>query len=99
MEKLLFGLGIRHVGSKAAKTLAREFGTMEVLSKASREELTAINEIGDKMADSIVAYFELEEVHALLNELDAAGVNLTFKGQRAVALENNDSFSPVKQSF
>ena len=78
LEKLLFGLGIRHVGSKAAKTLAREFGTMEALSKASREELTAINEIGDKMADSIVAYFELEEVHALLNELDAAGVNLSF---------------------
>ncbi|MDM5311164.1 NAD-dependent DNA ligase LigA [Peribacillus frigoritolerans] len=91
LEKLLFGLGIRHVGSKAAKTLAREFGTMEALSKASREELTAINEIGDKMADSIVAYFELEEVHALLNELDAAGVNLTFKGQRAVAIEDIDS--------
>ncbi|SIS10460.1 DNA ligase (NAD+) [Peribacillus simplex] len=92
LEKLLFGLGIRHVGSKAAKTLAREFGTMEALSKASREDLTAINEIGDKMADSIVAYFELEEVHALLNELEAAGVNLTFKGPRAVAIEEIDSF-------
>ncbi|MFE5430025.1 NAD-dependent DNA ligase LigA [Peribacillus simplex] len=91
LEKLLFGLGIRHVGSKAAKTLAREFGTMEALSKASREDLTAINEIGDKMADSIVAYFELEEVHALLNELEAAGVNLTFKGPRAVAIEEIDS--------
>ncbi|WP_347941101.1 NAD-dependent DNA ligase LigA [Peribacillus simplex] len=91
LEKLLFGLGIRHVGSKAAKTLARELGTMEALSKASREDLTAINEIGDKMADSIVAYFELEEVHALLNELEAAGVNLTFKGPRAVAIEEIDS--------
>ncbi|KON67407.1 NAD-dependent DNA ligase LigA [Peribacillus butanolivorans] len=91
LEKLLFGLGIRHVGSKAAKTLAREFGTMEALSKASREELTAINEIGEKMADSIVAYFELEEVHALLNELEAAGVNLTYKGARAVSIEEIDS--------
>ncbi|MDM5356853.1 NAD-dependent DNA ligase LigA [Peribacillus sp. ACCC06369] len=91
LEKLLFGLGIRHVGSKAAKTLAREFGTMEALSKASREELTSINEIGEKMADSIVAYFELEEVHALLNELEAAGVNLTFKGPRAVPIEEIDS--------
>ncbi|MBT2664858.1 NAD-dependent DNA ligase LigA [Bacillus sp. ISL-4] len=91
LEKLLFGLGIRHVGSKAAKTLAREFGTMEALSKASREDLTSINEIGDKMADSIVAYFELDEVHALLNELEAAGVNLTFKGPRAVAIEEIDS--------
>lgn len=92
LEKLLFGLGIRHVGSKAAKTLAREFGTMEALSKASREELTSINEIGDKMADSIVAYFELEEVHALLNELEAAGVNLAYKGARAVPVEEIDSF-------
>ncbi|MBK5482464.1 NAD-dependent DNA ligase LigA [Peribacillus sp. TH16] len=91
LEKLLFGLGIRHVGSKAAKTLAREFGTMEALSKASREELTAINEIGEKMADSIVAYFELEEVHALLNELEAAGVNLIYKGARAVSIEEIDS--------
>ncbi|MCK1994160.1 NAD-dependent DNA ligase LigA [Peribacillus muralis] len=92
LEKLLFGLGIRHVGSKAAKTLAREFGTMEALSKASREQLTSINEIGDKMADSIVAYFELEEVHALLNELEAAGVNLAYKGARAVPIEEIDSF-------
>ncbi|MFD6438231.1 NAD-dependent DNA ligase LigA [Peribacillus sp. NPDC060186] len=91
LEKLLFGLGIRHVGSKAAKTLAREFVTIEALSKASREELTAINEIGEKMADSIVAYFELEEVHSLLNELKEAGVNLTYKGARAVSIEAIDS--------
>ncbi|MFJ7748220.1 NAD-dependent DNA ligase LigA [Peribacillus sp. NPDC097295] len=91
LEKLLFGLGIRHVGSKAAKTLAREFGTMDALSKASREQLTAINEIGDKMADSIVAYFELEEVHALIQELETAGVNLTYKGARAIPVEEIDS--------
>lgn len=91
LEKLLFGLGIRHVGSKAAKTLAREFGTMDALSKASREQLTAINEIGEKMADSVVAYFELEEVHALIQELEAAGVNLTYKGARAIPVEDIDS--------
>lgn len=91
LEKLLFGLGIRHVGSKAAKTLAREFGTMDALSKASREQLTAINEIGDKMAESIVAYFELEEVHALIQELETAGVNLTYKGPRSIPLEEIDS--------
>ena len=69
LEKLLFGLGIRHVGAKAAKTLAQEFITIDALSGASREDLIAINEIGDKMADSIVAYFDLEEVQALMNEL------------------------------
>lgn len=91
LEKLLFGLGIRHVGSKAAKTLAREFGTMDALSKASREQLTGINEIGEKMADSIVAYFEQEEVHALLEELKSAGVNLAYKGARAIPVEEIDS--------
>src|SRR5690606_12390914 len=55
LEKLLFGLGIRHVGAKAAKTLAQEFSHMEALEKASRDDLTAINEIGEKMADSIVS--------------------------------------------
>ncbi|MFJ7849375.1 NAD-dependent DNA ligase LigA [Peribacillus sp. NPDC097206] len=91
LEKLLFGLGIRHVGSKAAKTLAREFGTMDALSKATREQLTGINEIGEKMADSIVAYFEQEEVHALLEELKSAGVNLAYKGARAIPVEEIDS--------
>ncbi|MFJ7679461.1 NAD-dependent DNA ligase LigA [Peribacillus sp. NPDC046944] len=91
LEKLLFGLGIRHVGSKAAKTLAREFGTMDALSKASREQLTGINEIGEKMADSVVAYFEQEEVHALLEELKSAGVNLAYKGVRAIPVEEIDS--------
>ena len=69
LEKLLFGLGIRHVGAKAAKTLAQQFGTMDKLAAATKEDLIAINEIGDKMADSIVAYFEKEEAVELINEL------------------------------
>ena len=92
LEKLLFGLGIRHVGAKAAKTLAQQFDTIDKLRQATREELTAINEIGEKMADSIVTYFELEEVAALIQELETAGVNLTYKGAKPVALEAIDSF-------
>ncbi|GLB61905.1 NAD-dependent DNA ligase LigA [Cytobacillus sp. NCCP-133] len=92
LEKLLFGLGIRHVGAKAAKTLAQEFGQMEKLEKASREDLTAINEIGDKMADSIVTFFGQEEAHELLGELRAAGVNMDYKGPKPVSAENSDSF-------
>lgn len=91
LEKLLFGLGIRHVGAKAAKTLAQQFESMDALKNATREELTGINEIGEKMADSIVTYFELEEVASLIQELETAGVNLTYKGAKLVAIDEIDS--------
>jgi DNA ligase (NAD+) len=92
LEKLLFGLGIRHVGAKAAKTLAQSFDTMDKLSAAKKEDLLAINEIGDKMADSIVAFFEQEEAEELLKELAAAGVNMEYKGAKPVSAEESDSF-------
>jgi DNA ligase (NAD+) len=92
LEKLLFGLGIRLVGAKAAKTLAQEFDTMDKLMKASKEELTAINEIGDKMADSIVTYFDNDEVKELVSELKAVGVNMEYKGPKKVTAEDSDSF-------
>ncbi|MGG4000305.1 NAD-dependent DNA ligase LigA [Anoxybacillus kestanbolensis] len=82
LERLLFGLGIRHVGAKAAKTLAEHFETMERLQQATKEELTAIHEIGEKMADSIVTYFSKEEVKQLLERLRAYGVNMTYKGAK-----------------
>ncbi|MDZ5474610.1 NAD-dependent DNA ligase LigA [Bacillus sp. 31A1R] len=91
LEKLLFGLGIRHVGAKAAKTLAQQFETMDRLASASQEELTAINEIGEKMADSIVTYFEMEEVTELIKELKEAGVNMDYKGPKLVTAEQSDS--------
>jgi DNA ligase (NAD+) len=92
LEKLLFGLGIRHVGAKAAKTLAQQFETMDRLSTTTKEELTAINEIGEKMADSIVTYFENEEVHELISELKETGVNLEYKGPKPVSVADSDSF-------
>ncbi|HAA5342273.1 TPA_asm: NAD-dependent DNA ligase LigA [Listeria monocytogenes] len=82
LEKLLFGLGIRHVGAKAAKSLAIHFDTMDNLKVADKETLTSINDIGEKMADSIVAYFANEEVHDLLEELKRAGVNMTYTGPK-----------------
>lgn len=91
LEKLLFGLGIRHVGAKAAKTLAMQFDTIDNLKKANHEELTAINEIGEKMADSVVAYFEQEEVHELIDELKTAGVNMEYTGHKPILAENADS--------
>src|SRR5699024_8109848 len=57
LEKLLFGLGIRFIGAKAARTLATQFGTMEKLEQASYDDFIAVDEIGEKMADSVVQYF------------------------------------------
>ncbi len=83
VEKLLFGLGIRLVGAKAARTLAEHFGHLDRIREASFEELTAIDEIGPKMADSILAYFSMPQVHTLIERLRQAGVNLEYKGVRA----------------
>ncbi|MGD6900011.1 NAD-dependent DNA ligase LigA [Bacillus infantis] len=92
LEKLLFGLGIRHVGAKAAKTLAQHFGTVDNLMDASEEDLTAINEIGGKMAGAIVAFFEQEEAKELIRELKEYGVNMEYKGPKPVAAADSDSF-------
>ncbi|WP_240376045.1 NAD-dependent DNA ligase LigA [Bacillus piscicola] len=80
LEKLIFGLGIRFVGAKAARTLAEHFETMDALRCASREDLLAIFEIGDKMADSIVSFFENQEAADLIDRLLALGLNMTYKG-------------------
>ncbi|OIJ18655.1 DNA ligase (NAD(+)) LigA [Anaerobacillus alkalidiazotrophicus] len=82
LEKLLFGLGIRFVGAKAAKTLAQHFETVEGIQAATEGELTAINEIGIKMAGSIYSYFEKPEVTNLVNELKSLGVNTEYKGKK-----------------
>ncbi|MED4226693.1 NAD-dependent DNA ligase LigA [Neobacillus cucumis] len=91
LERLLFGLGIRLVGAKAAKTLAQQFMTMNQLAQATKEELTSINEIGDKMADSIVSFFEQEEAGELIHELANAGVNMEYKGAKPVSAEESNS--------
>lgn len=83
LERLLFGLGIRFIGAKAAKLLAQAFKTIDALSAATEEELLAVDEIGDKMADSIRAYFAKEEVGALINELKAVGVTMRYTGPEA----------------
>lgn len=74
--RLIFGLGIKLVGSKAAKLLATEFGSMDRLMEASREELIAIDEIGEKMADSILRYFSVDSNRSLIEELRESGVNM-----------------------
>lgn len=80
LEKLIFGLGIRFIGAKAAKTLATHFETMESLQQATYENLVGVDEIGEKMADSIVKYFSEQKVTDLLRELRELGVNMTYTG-------------------
>ncbi len=92
LERLLFGLGIRHVGAKAAKTLAQQFETIDQLQQASMEELLAINEIGEKMADAVTTYFQNPDVQHLISELQALGVNTSYKGPKLVKVEDSDSY-------
>ena len=82
-EKLLFGLGIRHVGSKASKILLEKFGNLEELAKASSEDIAQIDGLGQVIAKSLVSYFESQGALELLAELKEAGVNLTYLGQVA----------------
>ncbi|KHF41496.1 NAD-dependent DNA ligase LigA [Halalkalibacter okhensis] len=93
LERLLFGLGIRFVGAKAAKTLAMEFETIHKIVEATEEELVAVNEIGEKMAASVRRYFSTEKVLELIKELESLGVNMAYKGPKAPA-ESDVSDSP-----
>ncbi|MFJ8263878.1 NAD-dependent DNA ligase LigA [Rummeliibacillus sp. NPDC094406] len=93
LERLLFGLGIRHVGAKAAKLIAEEFETMDRLMTVTDEELVNVFEIGEKMADSIVSYFESEDVQALITRLREAGVNMTYLGKKVNTEEIESAFS------
>lgn len=81
LERLLFGLGIRFVGMKGATILAKHFRTMDALIAADRDQLMAIDEIGPKMADSVVAFFAKPEVRQTIEKLRRHGVNLQFRGR------------------
>lgn len=78
LEKLIFGLGIRHIGEKAASLLAKNFKTMDALKNATFDELVAIDEIGEKMAESVVKFFKEEKVVQLIEELERLGINMTY---------------------
>ena len=84
-EKLLFGLGIRHVGSKASQLLLQHFHSIENLAQADPEEVASIESLGGVIAQSLQTYFATEGSEILLRELKEAGVNLDYKGQTVVA--------------
>lgn len=83
-EKLLFGLGIRHVGSKASQLLLQHFHSIDNLAQANPEEVASIESLGGVIAKSLQTYFATEGSEILLRELKEAGVNLDYKGQTIV---------------
>lgn len=86
LHHLLFGLGIRHVGQRAARILADHFGTMAALARAEESLLTEINEIGPKVAASIVHFFAQEKNRQVIEKLAQAGVNMEQPREEAAAL-------------
>lgn len=91
LDKLLFGLGIRHVGAKVAKMLAKQFNNMDEIMAHSVETLTRVNEVGDKIAVSIVRYFEDEENRAMIDQLKALGLKMELDAQNRTV--TNSSFT------
>ena len=84
-EKLLFGLGIRHVGSKASQLLLQNFHSVEALAQANPEEIATIESLGSVIAQSLQTYFATEGSKILLSELKELDVNLDYKGQIVAA--------------
>ena len=88
LERLLFALGIRHVGAKTGKILAKHFKSLDNLMKASNEELVNIKDIGKTIADSVYKYFRDEENISIINELKEIGINTNYLGKEEIQNEN-----------
>lgn len=92
LEHLLFGLGIRHLGAKASQVLAEKYETMDRLLTVTEEELTAIYDIGEKLAQSVVTYLENDDIRALIEKLKDKGVNMSYKGIKTTDIEGHPEF-------
>ncbi len=92
-DKLIFGLGIKHVGAKVAKILVKNYPNMELLKKATLEELNSIPDIGEMIAQSIVSYFSDQHNQALIEQLQQLGLNMVYeKGEQIEHPFNNKTF-------
>ena len=90
LERLIFGLGIPHVGSKTAKILAQRFETMDNLENASMEELVSIPDVGEIIAKSIIDYFADGHNRGIVEELKDLGINMTYLGEK---IEEKEDFA------
>ena len=91
LERLVFGLGIRNVGARAARMLAEEFETIDKLMAATKEDIEAIEGFGAIIADSVVTYFALPEVAELIEAFRKNNVNLTYTGKKKTVLAETES--------
>ncbi len=83
LSRLIFALGIRHVGQKAGKSLARSFGSLDALMEADAESLKSVFDVGDAMAESVIRWFSLPASRDFVEKLRAAGVNFTALAEKA----------------
>ena len=90
LERLIFGLGIPHVGAKTAKVLAQKFETLDKMIESTEEELTKIPDIGGIIAKSVVDYFNDNHNRAIVEELKELGLNMKYLGKK---VESNDIFA------
>lgn len=93
LEHLLFGLGIRHLGVKASQVLAERYETMDQLFKVTESELIEIQDIGDKLAQSVVTYLENSDIRSLIEKLSNKNVNMSYKGIKTTEIEVHPDFS------
>ena len=92
LDRLIFALGIRHVGQKAAKLLASEFENMDNLMSAQKEKISSIGGIGEVIADSIISYFSVAQNINLINELKTKGLNMNFENSSKNSILKNKTF-------
>ncbi|MGZ9467341.1 NAD-dependent DNA ligase LigA [Staphylococcus epidermidis] len=93
LEHLLFGLGIRHLGVKASQVLAERYETMDQLFKVTESELIEIQDIGDKLAQSVLTYLENSDIRSLIEKLSDKNVNMSYKGIKTTEIEGHPDFS------
>ncbi|MCD8854906.1 NAD-dependent DNA ligase LigA [Staphylococcus epidermidis] len=93
LEHLLFGLGIRHLGVKASQVLTERYETMDQLFKVTESELIEIQDIGDKLAQSVVTYLENSDIRSLIEKLSNKNVNMSYKGIKTTEIDGHPDFS------
>ncbi|WP_436885047.1 NAD-dependent DNA ligase LigA [Mammaliicoccus sciuri] len=93
LEHLLYGLGIRHLGTKASRVIAEKYETIDRLFEVTIEDLTEIPDVGHKMAQSLVTYMENDDIKVLIDKLKQKNVNMTYTGIKQSEIEGHPDFT------
>lgn len=93
VERLLFGLGIRHVGAKVARLIAEHFGSLDAIMAADEDDIAAVDTVGPTIGQSVATYFANTQVQSLIDELKAVGVNMNFLGETTNTNNENSEWN------